>query len=361
MIQLIESLICLHENLIFFDSNEFKLTEERIYLNLMCSECYLDPGFINYSNEKKSTNNINMTIINGKISSDIFSLGIIFLRLISFLSNENIEILLSKKNLETNEEKNKLKNLFQKKKKNKFGDDFTSSFNIQNFNEIESKIFSEIYKCDAHDEIKKIVFEMLRLNEKKPKLKDSLIRLKTLKGIFEKQDVEGIIATLNQSNYKIEENEKKENNTNELIDIQLTNQISKLKKTEESFNLVGFLSDVDLRPYFQTFLSLEFAQEPLLFLIVVEKYKLQKEERSKLVEEIYNDYINSQTAKFEINVTHRLKKLFLKDMNQQIKNNEFKDDLFDGLLNHVVGRSLQEPFLRYKNSEKFRELKKKYM
>eukprot|EP01080_Neovahlkampfia_damariscottae_P003691 gene3691-6505_t len=361
MVQLIESLMSLHETNFYFPIGE--LTEERIYLNLMCSELYLDTGFI------KIELNPKFKIIPPEFKSekfekkssklsDTFSLGIIFLRLITFLSIESISNIFQ--NDEMNSPKSsKSKILFQKKKKDKFGD-FSSSYNIQSFNDIETKLFTEIEKCSAHDEIKKIVFDMVRSNEKRPKLKDTLIKLKTLKGVLEKQDVDGIISNyLLNNNLSPKPTEKIESkNEMKITDIDST---SKIKKTESSFSLIGFLSDPDLRPYFQTFLVSEFAQEPLLFVIVVEKYKLQKENRNDLVLQIYDDYINSSTAKFEINVTHKLKKLFAKDMNRQINENKFQDDLFDGLLNHVVGRSLQEPFLRFKNSEKFKELRKKYL
>jgi hypothetical protein len=348
MTQLLDALRSLHENNFIFPVGE--LTEERIFLNLMCSECYLDAGFLKIEGNpefKVVPPEVNEKMEKKSKLTDIFSLGIIFFRLVTFLSFDKIKNLFKTPELDVSSPGNKGKplSLFQKKKKEKdiFGE-FYSSFNIQSFTEVEAKIFTELSKCNAHDEIKKIVFEMLRSADKRPKIKDALIRLNTLKGIFEKQDIDGVV-----SQFKTFEESP-------VLEPQV-----KQKKSEDAFTLIGFLSDPDLRPFFHTFLQTEFAEEPMVFLIEVEKYKLKKEERAPIVSEIYKNFIDSSTAKYEINVTHKLKKLFSKEMDRQIAENNFKDDLFDALLNHVVGRSLQEPFFRFKSTSKFKEIKKKFM
>jgi hypothetical protein len=353
MTQLLDALRSLHENNFIFPVGE--LTEEIIFLNLMCSECYLDAGFLKIEGNpdfKVIPPELNEKMMEKKSKlTDIFSLGIIFLRLVTFLSFDKIKNLFKTPEVDNGgisspiSGKGKPLMLFQKKKKEKdiFGE-FYSSFNIQSFTEVEAKIFTELSKCKAHDEIKKIVFEMLRPAEKRPKIKDALIRLNTLKGIFEKQDIDGVV-----SQFKTFEESP-------ILEAQV-----KQKKSEDAFSLIGFLSDSELRPYFHTFLQTEFAEEPMVFLIEVEKYKLKKDDRASTVSEIYKNFIDSSTAKYEINVTHKLKKLFSKDMDRQISENIFQDDLFDALLNHVVGRSLQEPFFRFKSTQKFKDIKKKYM
>ena len=131
-------------------------------------------------------------------------------------------------------------------------------------------------------------------------------------------------------------------------------------KIYKELTFENFISDEDLIPYYMEFLKDEYAEELLLFYLDVQKYKTMKieEQRQKQKKKIFQEYIDSKTAKFEITLSYKLKKSILDKGKQQEDENLADENLFEDVERYIVTKPLRETFMRFTGSKIFLDLKK---
>jgi hypothetical protein len=128
-----------------------------------------------------------------------------------------------------------------------------------------------------------------------------------------------------------------------------------------SDNIVRILKDVDKRFLFKEYSKKEFSEENVNFWEDVQIFKSLEDLEMKLdkMEEIQKNYL-TKGEKYEININLDLLEVVKEKIFQNLQKNEIEDnELFDSILNDLVGGILNDTFSRFRFHESYLNLKLK--
>jgi hypothetical protein len=128
-----------------------------------------------------------------------------------------------------------------------------------------------------------------------------------------------------------------------------------------SDNIVRILKDVDKRLLFKEYSKKEFSEENVNFWEDVQIFKSLEDLEMKLdkMEEIQKNYL-TKGEKYEININLDLLEVVKEKIFQNLQKNEIEDnELFDSILNDLVGGILNDTFSRFRFHESYLNLKLK--
>lgn len=130
---------------------------------------------------------------------------------------------------------------------------------------------------------------------------------------------------------------------------------SSLDSTEEyDANLDNVLATKEWRHYFKLFLAQEYALENITFIEKVEEFKTNKNNRGILVNEIIETHFTQDSIN-EVNAPTKLVEILFKNIGN-IRNNEFPNDLFDPIVNHLKLGPLMDSYSRFVLSDLYFEM-----
>ena len=331
MSQMIEAISFCHENEFYFEIGS--LNEFNIYLSETLDHCFIDTGFFddeeielpryyteNEFGEEKQTKSE---------KDDIFAIGIVFFRLITLLSIEEIEGLFEK------ETKSRSRRSSVKKRRNS----------------ISGLIDSVLSNFEANEKPLKYLanFRFQMFKEEKGYNEDLLILiLKMLDPVeLNRPTAETFLESLQLIQKK---------SLNRYV---FSKENSLTKITEGwSFEQKAIMSDVLYRQFLKDFLRIEFCVETLLFFEDISKFKeLKGTERIEKANEIIHSYLSTRKSTLQVNVNAKQIKNISSNIKIQLESNGSIDDsIFDDSLGHVINTMMCDNYPRFRNSNLFQKL-----
>eukprot|EP01080_Neovahlkampfia_damariscottae_P011879 gene11879-5206_t len=358
--ELVSALNYLHENGFYFPVG--KLNEKRIYSDTNFGGGFtIDIGFLNPMNSNDGIQIFPPEYDKNMIKSpkyDIFSLGIILLRMITGIDEDDIKEIFSEikdlieKNMRSKKKENPSKPSVRSPRssrsrspifkmfysRNSRSDDEEETEDMFDNPKYEVEVSLYLSKLNANNDLKKMIMDML---SNSPKNRPSAKKL-----------LEKLTKMLNE-HHKEQENLvlKKREETRILQD-----EEEKSRKIDDSFILSNFIYNKKYAPVFKKFLEDEFSSENLEFIEEIERFKSIKsnEKRIQKSKEITHLFMK-KGAKFELNVKSKIKVLFFSDLESYEKENECPMNLFDGVVDEVI-ITMIDSYFRFQLTNEYKEL-----
>eukprot|EP01080_Neovahlkampfia_damariscottae_P001462 gene1462-12081_t len=321
MFQITSGVHSLHEKEISIDVGF--LNEFNIYFSETFDKVFVDPGFYyddtieipicylkdHYGMDKKSS-----------FQEDVFSLGILFFRLITNFSQieiEDVYTIPERISSSPQPQAKKQRSFTIKSLSNLMSPKKTKSSAILSYK--QNKRISNQYLMKFSDEMKN--FEALYPKE--------FIELTlSMLDVPHKRPTTGEILKKLQEMKKLTDDSKSRSNENGTSLVKIQEGWNKKQK-----EIMG--NDI-YRQYLKEFLRTEFSVEGILFYEDVMKFKeLKSSEKFKKAQQIISCYLSAK-SKLQVNVNSKKIKHVSNELKNQIENQqEIKDSLFDDALGHI--------------------------
>jgi len=330
MSQMIDAISFCHEKKYHFDIGS--LNEFNIYLSETLDHCFIDPGFFHDEDDEipryYTENEFGDEKTTKSEQDDIFAIGMVFFRLITLLSIEEIE--------EMYEKEIKPKQRKKSTKRRSWNILLEGVFSGFESNEKPLKYLAnfryQMFKKDQgyNEDLLVLVLQMLDPVElKRPTAEKVSETLQLIK----KQ-------SLSRPSF-------------------LGTQENSLTKITEgwSFEQKAIMSDVLYRQFLKDFLRIEFCVETLLFFEDISKFKeLKGTERIEKANEIILSYL-SRKSTLQVNVNAKQIKNISSNIKIQLESNGSIDDsIFDDSLGHVINTMMCDNYPRFEKSNIFENM-----
>eukprot|EP01080_Neovahlkampfia_damariscottae_P011828 gene11828-5159_t len=328
--QIITALTFCHEKNYYFEIGS--LTEFNIYLTETLDRCFIDPGFYS-DNENQipryyTENEFGDEKTIKSAEEDIFAVGMIFFRLMTLISIEEIERMYEKEMKKKSPSSSKRRSLSMI---------VGSMFSGLETNEKPAKYLVnyryQMFKEDKgyHEGLLLLILEMI-----------DPIELK-------RPTAAKILETL--------QNIKQES----LVRPSFLSQQNSLQKIMEgwSFEQKTIISDVFYRQFLKEFLREEFCVETILFFEDITKYKeLKGTEKIEKANEILLSYLTTRKSILQVNVNAKSIKQISSNIKSQLESNgSIVNSVFDDALAHVMNTMMCDNYQRFEKSEIYEMMK----
>eukprot|EP01080_Neovahlkampfia_damariscottae_P006294 gene6294-10300_t len=319
-----------------------KLTASRIYFNETCTELLIDPGILNtFDLDEVEIYPPNHDEIHQE-KDDIFSLGIILLRLTTGIShNDLLDMFLDLNQpvlvkIDEHKKQKKRFSLFRSiSTDNEFGTDQNIGPGIpQYYTDCQMLLQDK----EINEGFKKLILDTLNYyGSNRPTTSKLLEKLKKLETQMIKQEDELSMLLAKENKEKRLEEER-------------------LQTIEDSFQIHRFMKNKKYRVLFKKFLEMEYAIENINFIEEVENFKTLKssEQRYKRSNELYHLFLELN-SKYELNISSSIR-IVLKSELEQFDETNCPVNLFDGIVNEVIICCLSDSYARFKSTEDFKML-----
>jgi serine/threonine protein kinase len=334
MSQILSGVQFCHEKKIYFDIGQ--LNEFNIYLSETLDRCMIDTGFF-YDEEIEIPRQYvedefgeEKTIKSPE--QDIFSLGMLFFRLITLLSSDEIEDLFEKEVKQVQKKKD------PKKRRSVGTGLFNAIFSFAETTEKPLKYISnfryELFKHDKgyNEDLLVLVLDMLNPIE------------------LQRPTASKILSTLQSIKQKaIARPSFMQNDTT-------------LKRITEgwTFEQTSCMTDILYRQFVKEFLRLEFCVETLLFFEDITTFKeLKGTKRIEKSNEIILSYLSTRKSTLQVNVNSKQIKNISSTMKLQLETTGgLEDNLFDDALGHVINTMMCDNYPRFDKTKIYEKLQK---
>jgi serine/threonine protein kinase len=321
MIQITSGIEYCHRNEYFFEVG--LLTEFNIYFSQKLDHVFVDTGFFCNDDELEIPRHYLEDEYGEEIKEkspkhDIFSLGMIFLRLITLFYPEDIEELYETENTE----KPKQNKGISKKSKSR-NDAFAIFKNATMTIEKPKKFFVNIGNVlfnerNFHDDLKLLVLKMI---DPEPECRPTCLEVLQQIQILKKK-------LIVRPSYKIKDSSAK--------------NITEGWSQEQ----ISFIFDILYRQVIKDFLRSEFCVESMIFLEDVLAFKdLKGSAKIEKAHEIFLTFLSARKSPLQVNVNTQVIKTISTNMKEQVaKNGSLEDDIFDEALTHVLNTMISDKY-----------------
>ena len=327
MSQIISALQYCHEKEFYFEPGS--LNEFNIYLSEMLTDCYLDTGFFNDDDEVDIPRYYteNEFGIEKEIDprDDIFSLGMIFIRLLTLYYPEELEDLFE---IEKVEEKTRSKSKSKRSTiwkseapKQSYLKTLFSTTSTEKPKKYIVNFRKEIFKnIETYDrDLLEFIMKMVDPNPNlRPKTSEIAAELK-----------------LCQKKHKVMRPSYRGDND-------FMKKISEGWSSEQK----SFMFDVLFRQVIKEFLRSKYCVESMLFFEDVLAFKEMKgDEKIEKSNEIFYSYLTTRKSPLQVNVSGKLIKEVSMSIKTQVeRNGAVEDDIFDKALAHVLNTMMSDKY-----------------
>jgi serine/threonine protein kinase len=333
MTQILSGVQFCHEKKIYFDTGS--LNEFNIYLSETLDRCMIDTGFFFDEEIEIPRQYIEDEFGEEKTvkspEQDIFSLGMLFFRLITLLSSDEIEDLYEKEAKTTQKKKDPKK---RKSGTGLFGALFSFAETSDKPLKYVSNFRYELFKHDKgyNEELLLMVLDMLNPIE------------------LQRPTATKILSMLQNIKQKAIARPSFMQNDNTL------------KRITEgwTFEQTSCMTDILYRQFVKEFLRIEFCVETLLFFEDITTFKeLKGSKRIEKSNEIILSYLSTRKSTLQVNVNAKQIKNISSTMKLQLETTGgVEDNLFDDALGHVINTMMCDNYPRFDKTKIYEKLQK---